>query len=71
MGRDGAGPRTCSYLDLYVGTKYVGSVQIRDRPIGYDLYRSTFVALVERQPDAEGIAWRAVDWYDIGELDFN
>lgn len=60
-----------SYLDLYVGTEYVGSVRIRDRLIGYDLYRSTFVALVEREPDAAGIAWRAVDWYDIERLDFN
>lgn len=58
-----------SYFDLYVGTEYVGSVRIRDRLLGYDLYGSTLAALVERKPGADGIGWRAVDWYDIGELD--
>ena len=58
-----------SYFDLYVGTEYVGSAQIRDRILGYDLFGSTLAALVERAPDPDGIAWRAVDWYDIGELD--
>ena len=58
-----------SYFDLYVGTEYVGSVRIRDRILGYDLYGSTLAVLVERAPDADGIAWRAVDWYDIGGLD--
>ena len=58
-----------SYFDLYVGTGYVGSVQIRDRILGYDLYGSTLAALVERAPDDGGIAWRAVDWYDIGRVD--
>ena len=58
-----------SYFDLYAGTEYVGSVQVKDRLLGYDLYGSTLAALVEREPDADGIAWRGVDWYDIGELD--
>ncbi len=58
-----------SYLDLYVGTEYVGSVQVRDRLLGYDLYGSTLAVLVERAPDAAGIAWRALDWYDIAEVD--
>ncbi len=58
-----------SYIDLYVGTEYVGSVRIRDRLQGYDLHGSTLAALVERKPGADGIGWRAVDWYDIGELD--
>lgn len=58
-----------SYFDLYVGTEYVGSVRIRDRLQGYDLLGSTLVALVEREPGPDGIGWRAVDWYDIGELD--
>lgn len=58
-----------SYFDLYVGTEYVGSVRIRDRILGYDLYGSTLAVLVERAPDTDGIAWRAVDWYDIGGLD--
>jgi len=58
-----------SYFDLYVGTEYVGSVRIKDRLQGYDLHGSTLAALVEREPGADGIGWRAVDWYDIGELD--
>ena len=58
-----------SYFDLYVGSEYVGSVRIRDRLQGYDLLGSTLVALVEREPGPDGIGWRAVDWYDIGELD--
>ncbi len=57
-----------SYFDLYVGTEYVGSVRIRDRVLGYDLYGSTLAALVEREPGPDGIGWRAVDWYDIGAL---
>ena len=58
-----------SYFDLYVGTEYVGSVRIRDRILGYDLHGTTLAALVEREPGPDGIGWRAVDWYDIGELD--
>jgi len=59
-----------SYFDLYVGTEHVGSVRIKDRLLGYDLYGSTLAALVERDPDTDGIGRRAVDWYDIGALDF-
>ena len=58
-----------SYFDLYVGTEYVGSLQVRDRLLGYDLYGSTLAALVERAPGADGIGWRALDWYDIAEVD--
>ncbi len=58
-----------SYLDIYTGTEYAGTVQIRDRLIGYDLMGPTFVALVERKPDKDGIAQRAIDWYDIGDLE--
>ena len=58
-----------SYFDLYVGTEYVGSLKIRDRILGYDLYGSTLAALVERAPDADGIVRRAVDWYDFEGLD--
>ncbi len=58
-----------SYFDLYVGTAYVGSVQVKDRLLGYDLYGSTLAVLVERPPDADGISARAVDWYDIDEVD--
>ncbi len=58
-----------SYFDLYVDTHYVGSVRIKDRIMGYDIYGATLAALVERPPDVDGIARRAVDWYDIAGLD--
>ncbi|MDE2781898.1 MAG: hypothetical protein OXK77_02990 [Gemmatimonadota bacterium] len=54
-----------SYLDVWVGTEYAASVRIRDRLIGYDLFGSTLAALVERPPGPDGIAERAIDWYDI------
>lgn len=59
-----------SYLDVWVGTGYAGTVRIRDRLMGYDILGSTLVALVERKPDRDGIAAKAIDWYDIGELEF-
>ena len=62
--------RRHSYLDIYVGVEHAGTVQLRDRLLGYDLYGPTLVALVEREPDADGIAYRWADWYDIGGLDF-
>ena len=58
-----------SWFDVWVGTDYLGSVRIRDRLMGYDILDSTLVALVEREPDRDGIAQRAIDWYDIGELE--
>ncbi len=57
-----------SYFDIYVGIEYVGSVRVRDRLLAYDLYGSTLVTVVEREPDADGIGWRAADWYDIAGL---
>jgi len=57
-----------SYLDVWVGTEYAGTVRIRDRLLGYDLFGATFAALVERAPGPDGIAERAIDWYDISEL---
>ena len=59
-----------SYLDIYAGVEHVGTVKVQDRLLGYDLYGPTLVALVEREPDADGIAYRWADWYDIGGLDF-
>ena len=35
---------------------------------GYDILDSILVALVEREPDRYGIAQRAIDWYDIGDV---
>lgn len=57
-----------SYLDVWAGTEYAGTVRIRDRLLGYDLFGATFAALVERTPGPDGIAERAIDWYDISEL---
>ena len=59
-----------SYFDIYVGVEHVGTVRIKDRLLSYDLYGSTLAALVEREPDADGISRRAVDWYHIGVLNF-
>ena len=61
---------TFSYFDVWSGTEYAGTVRIRDRLMGYDILDSTLVALVERKPDADGIAQRAIDWYDIGRVSF-
>ncbi|MCY3548744.1 MAG: hypothetical protein OXH49_17850 [Gemmatimonadetes bacterium] len=59
-----------SYLDLWSGQVYIGTVRIRDRLLGYDLLGTTLAALVERTPDRYGIAKRAVDWYEVPALDF-
>ena len=59
-----------SYLDIFVGVEHIGTVRIQDRLMGYDLHGSTLVALVEREPNADGIAYRWADWYDIGGLEF-
>lgn len=61
-----------SYLDVYDPEEaaFVGSVRVGDRIEGFDLLGSTLVVVVERQlspDDVDGIADRAVDWYDIGE----
>lgn len=60
---------TYSYLDVWSGQSYIGTVRIRDRLLGYDLLGTTLAALVERTPDRYGIASRAVDWYEIPALD--
>ena len=59
-----------SYLDIWIGTEYAGTVRIRDRLMGYDILGSTLAALVERKPGPDGVALRAVDWYDIGDVEF-
>ena len=61
---------TYSYFDIWIGTQYAGAVRIRDRLLGYDLLGSVLVALVERKPGRDGIAQRAIDWYDISEVEF-
>ena len=59
-----------SHLDVWMDRRYAGTVRIRSRLVDYDILGSTLVALVERQPNEYGIAQRAIDWYDIGELEF-
>ena len=59
---------TQSYLDVYQGQEYYGTVMVRDRMIDFDVIGSTLVVLVERgigPEDPDGVADRAIDWYDI------
>lgn len=60
---------TFSYFEIWIGTEYAGSVRVRDRAMGFDLFRNTLAVLVERQPGPDGIAPRGIDWYDIRDLD--
>ena len=59
---------TFSYFDIWTETRYAGSVRVRDRAMGYDIFGNTLVVLVEREPGTDGIAQREIDWYDISEL---
>ena len=52
-----------SYLEVWDGPTYLHTMLVRDRLIGYDLLGTTLVVLVERAPDAKGIAPLAIDWY--------
>ena len=64
--------REWSYLDIYENAEYVGSVKVRDRMRGFDLVGSTLVVLVDRlveTDDAGVVPDRALDWYDIGEIE--
>lgn len=58
-----------SYFEIWIGNEYAGSVRVRDRAMGFDLFQNTLAVLVERQPDSDGIAPRGIDWYDISDLD--
>jgi hypothetical protein len=60
---------TFSYFEIWIGTEYAGSIRVRDRAMGFDLFQNTLAVLVERQPGPDGIAARGIDWYDIGHLD--
>lgn len=62
-----------SYLDVYVGTEFAGSLQVRHRAVGFDVLGSTLAVLVDRPigpDDTDGFPDRAIDWYDIGGLNF-
>ncbi len=61
-----------SHLDIYADTRLVGVVQVRDRAVAFDLRGSTLVVLVNRPvgpDDPDGFPDRAIDWYDIGDLE--
>ena len=62
-----------SYLDIYVGPEYAGTVRVRDRARGFDVLGSTLAVLVDRPAgpdDPDGFPDRAIDWYDISRIDF-
>lgn len=58
-----------SYIDVYSGgTRYVGSVRIRDRMLAFDVRNGTLAVLVERSAiGADGVRPYAIDWYDVTE----
>ena len=60
-----------SYFDVWSDTTYVGAVRVQDRLLGFDIFESTLVTLVERALDQDGIGERAIDWYDLGEIDWS
>jgi hypothetical protein len=60
------GERDRSYLDLYEEGKLLGTLEVRDRVLAFDLMGSTLAVLVERGTrDAEGLPIRGIDWYAI------
>ena len=62
-----------SYLDVFGGAEYSGTVHVRHRAVGFDVLGSTLAVLVERpvgEDDADGFPGRAIDWYDISGLEF-
>ena len=62
-----------SYLDVYQGREYRGTVRVRHHARGIDVFGLTLAVLVERPVgprDADGFPDRGVDWYGIGDLSF-
>ncbi len=57
-----------SYLDVFDGgSRYIGSIAVRDRLMAFDVVGRTLAVLVERvMPAADGIRDLAIDWYDVG-----
>ncbi len=49
-----------SYIDVWTGTEYSGSVRVHDRLIGFDILGSTLVTVVRRPPDRRGILGQAI-----------
>ena len=58
-----------SYFDIWADTAFVGSVRVRDRLMGFDIFGSTLTTLVERPPGEDGISELAIDWYDLSEME--
>ena len=54
-----------SYIEAWDGPRYLRTVMVRDRLIGYDVLGKTLAVLVERKPHTNGIAPLAIDWYMI------
>lgn len=57
-----------SFVDIYSGAEYVGTVKVWDRLLAFDVFEGTLAVLVERQAgsgDADGIPDRGIDWYDL------
>ena len=62
-----------SYLDVFIGPEFAGSVRVRHRAVGFDVLGSTLAVLVDRPvgpDDPDGFPDRAIDWYDISGLEF-
>ncbi len=60
-----------SFIDVYDGVEFVGTVEVRDRMVDFDLFEGTLAVLVERQvgpDDSDGVPDRGIDWYDLGEF---
>ena len=54
---------TFSYFDIWTGPKYIGAVRVQDRLMGFDIFGSTLVTLLERTPGE-----LAIDWYDLASI---
>lgn len=60
-----------SYIELFVGTEYAGTVRVADRVVGLDVLGAVLVVLVDfpvGPGDADGMDDRAVAWYDLSRL---
>lgn len=57
-----------SYIEVWDGSEYLTTVEVRDRLLGYDLLGDLLAVHVERKPDRHGVAPRAIDWYRVPEL---
>ena len=55
-----------SYFDIWTGTEYAGVVRVQARLLGYDIFGSTLVTLVERTRGE----W-AIDWYDLDTIEWS